>query len=228
MDKYSDSIEARLTARHKICMQYSEPVKGRKILNIGCYNGWFEKFAIKKRCKQVVGVDLNQKMLQQAKRGVGNAVFLKASVLSLPFSNNYFDQVVMFDVIEHLPKKTEKRCLTKINRALKENGVLVLSTPNNRFITNILDPAWFFGHRHYKLSQLSSLLQEAGFQIKRIRYGGGIVELISMIFLYVFKEFGREAPFKSYFDVLRDKEYLNNQGFVTIFIRAKVGQGRID
>jgi len=53
----------------------------------------------------------------------------------------------------HTNKKPPNRDL---QQTLSELLVLVLSVPNNHFIANILDPAWFFGYKHYKLSQLSN------------------------------------------------------------------------
>lgn len=129
----------------------------------------------------------------------------------------------MFDVIEHVPKNTEIDCLKEINRVLKGNGNLIFSTPNDHLLSNILDPAWYFGHRHYKVSEIKHFLEESGFQVEGIEYGGSFVELISMIFLYLFKIFGMEIPFKKYSDRLRDKEYGTDKGlkFVTLFVKAR-------
>jgi len=48
MRKYTDSIDERLTGRHKKCMEFCGGLRDKRILNIGCYNGWFEKFAVEK------------------------------------------------------------------------------------------------------------------------------------------------------------------------------------
>ncbi|MCM8783436.1 MAG: class I SAM-dependent methyltransferase [Candidatus Omnitrophica bacterium] len=224
MKKYSDSIEERLTGRHKKCMEFCGDIKDKKILNIGCYNGWFEKFAIENGCLEIIGIDTNEDNLVNVKTQVKDkrAKFFKASILDLSqFGTNYFDLVTMFDVLEHLPKNKETIALSEIKRVLKSDGKLVISTPNNSLFSKILDPAWYLGHRHYSKDSIVKIFSEAGLKLKKIDYGGGFHELFSMILLYFFKwGFKREIPFKSWFERKREEEYLNNNGFVTLFVRA--------
>lgn len=224
MRKYTDSIDERLTGRHKKCMEFCGDLRDKRILNIGCYNGWFEKFAIENNCTEVVGIDTDENNLQKAKLQVKDkrAKFLKASALDLSrFETSYFDLVTMFDVIEHLPKNMKEGCLFGIERILKTDGKLAMSTPNNSFFSRMLDPAWYFGHRHYSKDKIAKILSKAGFKIKKIDYGGGFRELFSMILLYIFKwSFRKEIPFKQWSDNKRAKEYFSNRGFVTLFVEA--------
>lgn len=207
-----------------MALRISGDLRGKRILNIGCWIGWFEKFAVEQDGASVVGVDTNEEFLEKARRFVGKAKFVHASASNLPFQNGFFDIVTMFDVLEHTPRSTESKCLTETNRVLRPGGTLILSVPASHVITNILDPAWYLGHRHYKASQVTQLLQSNGFSIKQTEYGGGFVELISMIFLYVFKLFGLEIPLKKVSDRLRDREYSlesNGAKFATLFVRAE-------
>lgn len=224
MNKYSDSIEARFTGRYQKCIDLCGGVKGKRILNIGCYNGWFEQAMIKKGANEVVGIDTNEKFVQTAKRNVPGAKFFGMSALSLNFPQNYFDLVTMFDVIEHLPKSSEIECLKGISRVLKNKSKLVISVPNNHFLARILDPAWWLvGHRHYNLRQIEKLVGKTGLKVEKVEYGGRFYELVSMILLYIFKwVFKSEMPFKTWFDRKREEEYLRSQrGFATIFWSLK-------
>ena len=224
MKRYIDLIDERLTARYKKCMKFCGDLKDKKILNIGCYNGWFEKFAVENGCSEVIGIDTDENNLQKARLQVkdGKVKFLKASALNLSqFVANYFDVVTIFDVIEHLPKGTEEKALTEIKRVLTKNGILVISTPNKSFLSNILDPAWYFGHRHYSKTELENILLKNSFEIEKTECRGGYYELLSMILLYFFKWIlRREIPFKGWFEEKRDEEYLKKDGFVTLFVRA--------
>jgi ubiquinone/menaquinone biosynthesis C-methylase UbiE len=222
--KYSDDIEARLTGRHKKCIEICGKLGGKKILNIGCYNGWFEKFAIEDDCLEVIGIDTDEDILLNAKTQVKDkrAKFFKASAMDLSqFGSNYFDVVTMFDTVEHLPRNTEAGCLVGVKRVLNKGGMLVISVPHNSFFSKILDPAWYFGHRHYSKDNIIELLSKIGLKIKEVDYGGGFHELFSMMLLYFFKWiFRKEIPFKSWFDKKREKEYFNKNGFVTLFMKA--------
>lgn len=227
--RYSEDIETRLTGRHKRCIKICGNIRGKRLLNIGCYNGWLEKFAVENDCAEVTGVDTDESNLQNAKFQVKDkrAKFLKASASDLSrFETNYFDLVTMFDVIEHLPKNMEEKCLFGIRRVLKKNGDLIISTPNESFCSKILDPAWYLGHRHYSKSNIVKFLSKVGFKVEKIDYGGGFYELFSMILLYFFKWiFKKEIPFKGWVEKKREVEYLNNRGFVTLFIKAVKCEG---
>lgn len=78
--------------------------------------------------------------------------------MNLPFENDTFDTVCMFDVVEHLPKNTEDVVFKEISRVLKSGGKLYLSTPNNHILSVISDSAYFLiKHRHYNIYFLCNL-----------------------------------------------------------------------
>jgi len=221
MPLYSDDIANRLTARTKKAIQFCGDFRGKKILNIGCYDGWLEKIAVKRGAQEVTGIDVNKKFVALAQKNVPQAKFLQASVLKLPFVSQRFEMVTMFDVIEHLPKGTELKALKEVKRVLKKGGKLFLSTPKSNWLANLLDPAWYFGHRHYSVRKIKNLLKTTGFTIERLEIKGGFYELFSMIMFYAFKWlFHREIPFKDWFEKRRNEEYLNKNGFVTLFVKA--------
>ncbi|MEN7982692.1 MAG: methyltransferase domain-containing protein, partial [Nanoarchaeota archaeon] len=160
-----------------------------------------------------------------AKKGVNekNVKFGKSSALDLKkFKKNYFDVIVMFDVIEHIPKNTEKKALKEINRILKKDGKLLITTPANNF-SNFFDPAWYFGHRHYSKKQMMNIFKNSDFKIEKMKIKGGFWETFNMILFYPSKWFfNMEVPFKNWFDKKRDEEYLKNkESFVTLFVWSK-------
>lgn len=148
--KFQDNIQQRLTGRHKKSFMFVGCMKDKIILDIGCSYGWFEKWAIENSCRRVVGIEPKEADLKFAKNAIHGAVFKEGTALNVPFGNNNFDIVVMWEVLEHLPKNTEIESFREISRILKSDGSLFLSTPNRTFWSCILDPAWWLiGHRHY-------------------------------------------------------------------------------
>lgn len=222
MKKFSNSIRERLTGRHKYSFVFCGNVKEKNILDIGCSFGWFEKFAVESGCQSIVGIEPEENLFYEAQKEVPKAIFKKGSALKIPAKDNFFDLVVMFDVIEHLPRGTEMIILKEIKRVLKPGGTLAVSTELSFWLSKIMDPAWYFGHRHYKEKQLKKMLKETGFKIDKIEKKGGFFEMLSTILLYIFKwVFRREAPFKKFLEQKRDKEYLiDENGFMTIFVKA--------
>jgi len=178
---------------------------------------------VEKGCKFIVGIDLDRNALCKAKKSFSadRCEFVCASAHKLPFKPCGFDAVSMFDILEHLPAGSEFDVLCEANRVLNTNGLLLVSVPNNRSIIKLLDPAYFLiGHRHYALDGIRGLLEKMGFNIYEVKYGGGVAEALSMVFLYLFKHlFDMEVPFKSFLEYLRNKEY-QGKGFATLFIKA--------
>lgn len=62
--------------------------------------------------------------------------FMQMSVYQLDFPDNFFDCVSLQEVIEHLEKPTE--AIREINRVLKTEGILILSTNNALYFRNII------------------------------------------------------------------------------------------
>lgn len=221
--KYSNKINQRISGRHYACAEAVD-YKNKKILNIGCNNGIFE-FLIFKKAKEIVGVDIKDEDLAQAKKecaGIQNVNFVKANIVEDNFPLSSADIVVFSDVIEHIPKGTELKVLKKIHNILKPNGQVIISTPlDNK--TKYLDLAWYLypRHRHYTKEKMVELLVEAGFEIKDIYTRGGFYEMVSMIFFYPFRHIlNLEIPFKNWWDRKRKKEYKKDDGCVTLFVVA--------
>ncbi len=219
MKKFSDLIENRITPRNDFVFEFCGNVKGKTILDIGCSFGWYEKMAVENGVKSIVGMEPDEKLFHQAKKEVPQASYVVGSAESLPFSNSSFDRVLMLEVLEHLPPKTEQKPILEIFRILKPNGEFILSTPNRHPLSCLLDPAWYFGHRHYSLNFIRKLIEKNGFIIKKVFIYGGFWELFRMIPHYFFKWlFKSEDPFKKLWEkkITSDKDNPNNYAYLYI------------
>lgn len=224
MKKFDDSIGQRLTARHLKCFQFSGVVAGKDILDIGSSFGWFEKMALENGCASVTGIEPKKEDFYRAEKEVPGARFTVGSALAIPFPDQSFDMVVMFDVIEHIPKNTEPIAIKEIRRVLRPGGTFIVSTPFHYWLSNIMDPAWWLiGHRHYRVKHLARMLQSGGLTVERIEKRGRIFELVSALLMYFFKwVFRTEIPFKDWFEKKREEEYLTDKdGFETLYIRSR-------
>jgi SAM-dependent methyltransferase len=72
-----------------------------------------------------------------------------------------FDAVVSFETVEHLPNPD--LFLQNCNKALVENGLLIISTPNKLVSSPQGKTDWAFHEKEYTAEELKSMLSTAGF-----------------------------------------------------------------
>jgi SAM-dependent methyltransferase len=153
---------------------------GDKLLDVGCGPGWLAQVALSRGYRRYVGVD---RSLRVSADGVKpNYSFVEGSLFKLPFSDGLFDAVCLFDVIEHVPRHSEKQALEEIARVIRTDGKLYLSTPHASPLHTLLDPTWLaLRHRHYRRATIRLLLRSAGFRVERMFVAGGLVECLDYI-----------------------------------------------
>lgn len=104
-------------------------LKEGSILDLGCGLGWGTNFLSSKG--EIIGLDLNIEVVRAARERYNNnkkVIFVVGDATKLPFKNEVFDSVSSIENIEHV--KESSKYLEEVNRILKGNGVLVLTTPN--------------------------------------------------------------------------------------------------
>lgn len=217
---YKKMLGEPVVGRSLRCAQMLE-IKGKSILDVGCSYGWLQKFSLEHGAKKSVGIDTDPVKIKLVSSLVKNADFKVGTAEKLDFKNDSFDSIAFFEVIEHIPVGTEENALKEIYRVLKKGGVLALSTPYNSFWSQVLDPAWYFGHRHYSGEKIEKILKKVGFKKIEVSYGGGFWELFGMLNLYISKWIlRRDMVMKDLFESKRNQEYEGKDGFVTLFIKA--------
>lgn len=96
-----------------------------KILDCGCGYGFWTR-RLEPYCEFVVGVDVRD--IFDRDKMSPKLDFALASGYQLPFSNESFKCVVLFDVLEHI--ESDLNVLSEIHRVLENGGYLVLAVPN--------------------------------------------------------------------------------------------------
>lgn len=199
-------------------------IVNKSILDIGCGFGWFELDALKKNCKKICGIEVSKNDLSTVVKHIKHdkASFKVGSAVDIPFDNTYFDTIVSFDVIEHIPINSEQKMFKEVARVLKKNGSFYLTTPNNSFFSKLFDPAFFLiGHRHYSVDYLIAIAKDNGFKLEKSDIRGGFWDIVSVNNLYLSKWIFRHKPFFSKFITKKvDNEYTHN-GFNSLFLKFK-------
>ncbi len=100
---------------------------GKKVLDIGCFDGR-ESYLIKKQRNEVYGMDKMKSALEQAEKKGIKVFRLDIEKDKWPFDKNFFDIVLAADIIEHLVDTDS--FLENVKEILKTDGRLILTTPN--------------------------------------------------------------------------------------------------
>jgi ubiquinone/menaquinone biosynthesis C-methylase UbiE len=114
------------------------------ILDAGCGPGIVGDYVYKKMNKKnklspsIIFVDISESMLEAVPKNKDYHA-VKGDVTNLPFPDNFFNIVLMKQVLDYLPKTLQLRTINELYRVLKPNGQLILSaliSPDNN--SNIL------------------------------------------------------------------------------------------
>jgi SAM-dependent methyltransferase len=99
------------------------PLRGRRILDLGCGKGRFARI-LSARGARVVGLDVSGAMLSAAREAGLDCV--RGSARRLPFGAGSFDGAIAVEVFEHMePRALEDAC-DELRRVLRPGGTLVL------------------------------------------------------------------------------------------------------
>lgn len=218
-EKPTDELLGRLA--YTVSFVENADIKDKVILDIGCGYGWFELNALSRGAKKIIATEVTAKDLETIKKNIKNPrlVIQEANAIDLPFADSTFDTVVCWEVIEHIPKNTERMMFSEVRRILKPQGTFYLSTPYKSWPSRIFDPAWWLiGHRHYTNEQLSNFGKKAGFELLKSDIKGRWWETFGILNMYFSKWILRRKPvFEEIFIKNIDREYQSNSGFVDIF-----------
>lgn len=220
---FSDTVDvAEAKGEHKYYLSFSRQyISDKKVLNIGSWTGPYE-ILIYDIAKDITSVDVEEKALKVLKKNLPRVQTVRAFSHSLPFSNESFDVVTFWDVIEHIPVGYELASILEINRVLKKDGYLFLATPSKNFWSCLLDPAyWIAGHRHYTKNQLFGMLLDSGFKIEKVEKVGSFFSSFYALSFYFFKHILRmKMPTIKYVEEKMEKD-IASPGYIQFAIRAK-------
>lgn len=155
-----------------------------KVLEVGCGAGNFIKSL--KKSSESWGIEQNHDAAALAAKHMDQVFVGPYQSVSEKIPNNYFDLIICNDVIEHIEHYDS--FLDDIKNKLSNNGALMISVPNVRFLPNLFEllvlKDWRYRNagildkthlRFFTRKSLCRVLEELGWQIEIIqginRYG---------------------------------------------------------
>lgn len=184
--KYVDTKPHNADYERPATLSLLPEVKGKKALDAGCAAGWYTKWLVDNGA-EVTAIDFSPKMLEMAKKRVGNkAGFIRADLNEpLDFIEDKSIDIIVSSLTLHYLKSWDT-VMGEFNRILKDGGQLVFSVHHpfmdftvhnkeNYFLTELLEEQWstFNGKvkvQFYRrpLCDIFSSVTNSGFVIEKL------------------------------------------------------------
>ncbi|CAD5937982.1 tetratricopeptide repeat protein [Planktothrix agardhii] len=168
--------------RYGLCL---EIVRGKSVLDIASGEGYGSAI-LSKTASSVVGVDIDIESVKFAGdkyQDKSNLKFIVGQCNSIPLPNESIDVVVSFETIEHHDQHEEM--MQEIQRVLKKDGILVISSPNRLVYSDLPN-------------------YQNPFHVKEL-YQQEFVDLLNKYFLY-FTLYGQKICMGSFIYSLNDND----------------------
>jgi 2-polyprenyl-3-methyl-5-hydroxy-6-metoxy-1,4-benzoquinol methylase len=138
-----------------------ELVKDKVVLDAACGEGYGSNLLAEKAMK-VTGIDISEESIYYAKRKYhrNNLMYIEASITQLPIENSSVDVVVSFETIEHVPEDMQRAFLREIKRVLKPDGILIISTPDKLYYSDIPNVKGDFHIKEFYEEEFNRFLKE--------------------------------------------------------------------
>jgi ubiquinone/menaquinone biosynthesis C-methylase UbiE len=147
---------ARLYSRYNLASQWA---KGKRVLEVGCGAGLGLGY-LANNAKLVIGGDYTESLIYTASSYYqGRVPLVQFDGQYLPFKDQSFDVVVLFEAIYYLPNA--EKFLAEARRVLSQDGVLIISTVNkdwSEFSESLMST------RYYSVPDLAVLAAQQGFK----------------------------------------------------------------
>lgn len=112
------------------------------ILDIGCGSGDFLRLLQGRGFRNLYGVEIDDSLLAMSKDL--SAEIVKSSAAHLPFEDQKFDCIYIYNVMHHLNNCDEyEKVIAEVTRCLKKNGTFILIEPCNIVLYGLIFAASF-------------------------------------------------------------------------------------
>ena len=120
------------------------PLEGKSVLDLGCGYGWHCKFAVEQGARQVLGIDLSQKMIEEARRrNSGEGILYQVcGIEEYEYPKAAWDCVVSNLALHYLEDLDS--IFEKVHQTLKKDGIFLFNIEHPVFTAGV-GQDWAYG-----------------------------------------------------------------------------------
>lgn len=200
------------------------------VLDIGCGGGEFgDLLSFELPDSRIVAIDAELKAMRAASEVPSlRGLTVQGNGSTLPFKDAAFDLVTVLEVIEHL--EDPDAFLREVRRVMKDDALLLITTPNRRSITAMtgrtvhtilrIPPwsAWDPGHRYISApDEVAGQLQSTGFSLLKLSGYWLLPEGIQLLP----EALGELRMMRSFVETASSRTFWVDFGFISILIAQK-------
>ena len=179
-------ITGRILARHVSGQRY------RRVLEAGCGTGYNSAWLRTQYGWNIFLIDLERKALEYV-RGLHFRNAVQANVAVLPFRTASFDFVFSLDVIVHLPRGEEKRCLAELLRVTVPGGMLLLRAAALDALRS-RHSQFIHERQRFTKARLTRVLNDAGFRILYCSYANSLLLPVAIAKFRLWEPLMQKSP----------------------------------
>ena len=147
--------------------------RAAEILDFGCGIGIpFDKYLADKGFK-ITGIDIARKHLEQAKKNVSDAKFIKGDFSKTDFGGKRFHAIIALYSIFHIPREEQQDLFQKMYELLENNGVILMTLGTSE--SDNVEKDWCgapMAWSNYEPSKYRTMITQANFKIIESKYEG--------------------------------------------------------
>ena len=119
-------------------------LEGKTVLDLGCGYGWHCKFAVEQGAREVLGIDLSQKMIEEAKRrNDGEGILYRVcGIEEYEYPEAAWDCVISNLALHYI--EDLNAIFEKVHRTLKKDGIFLFNIEHPVFTAGV-GQDWAYG-----------------------------------------------------------------------------------